>query len=411
MSKPVINVEHLSKRYKLGALHQRYIRDNIARLFKPKKTLPADHEILALSDISFQADHGDILGIIGVNGSGKSTLLKILAGISKPTAGNATIYGRVRTLLEVGTGFHPELTGRENIYLNGSVLGMKKNEITKKFDEIVDFSGVHAFINTPIKRYSSGMQLRLAFAVAAFLESEILFADEVLAVGDIEFQRKCLGKMSEFVKEGRTILFVSHQMSAIRALCNKVMWLEKGKIMDIGACNEVANRYEKKQLAISHKPQNKIFREHKTDNLHIKSISLMDTEGNYQNTFKYKSNLILILEISGSTTINSYGVKFSICGEIDANMHAHTILSIGSSNLFHNQYFLNNTKKICINIGPLMLSNSDYSITLSLVAADQTIDTWEKACRFKIIECHPFTNGNDVYAAGCILPHTFSLAD
>ncbi len=197
----------------------------------------------ALDDVSFEVKRGEVVGIIGRNGAGKSTLLKILSRITKPTRGHATIHGRVGSLLEVGTGFHPELTGRENIYLNAAILGMRKAEVVEKFDEIVAFAEVEQFIDTPVKRYSSGMYVRLAFAVAAHLEPEILVIDEVLAVGDAAFQKKCLGKIGEVAHGGRTVLFVSHNMGAIRNLCTEVVWLDDGKIADSGDCTDVVGRY------------------------------------------------------------------------------------------------------------------------------------------------------------------------
>jgi len=210
-----------------------------ARVIEPKK-----EEFWALRNIDLDIQKGERVGVIGRNGAGKSTLLKILSRITEPTEGYARIKGRVSSLLEVGTGFHPELTGRENIYLNGAVLGMKKSEIESKYDEIVSFAGVERFLDTPVKRYSSGMQVRLAFAVAAHLEPEILLIDEVLAVGDIEFQKKCLGKMDEVSREeGRTVLFVSHNMSAITQLCKKVVLLEDGKIKQIGEPDITVSKY------------------------------------------------------------------------------------------------------------------------------------------------------------------------
>ena len=197
----------------------------------------------ALKNLSFELKQGEVLGIIGKNGAGKSTILKILSKITRPTFGQVRIHGRSSSLLEVGTGFHPELTGRENVYLNGTVLGMKKTEIERKFDAIVDFSGVEKFLDTPVKRYSSGMTVRLAFAVAAHLEPEILIIDEVLAVGDAEFQAKCLGKMSSVAKEGRTVLFVSHNMGAIAELCSRVIWLEGGTLKEDGSPSEVVMKY------------------------------------------------------------------------------------------------------------------------------------------------------------------------
>jgi lipopolysaccharide transport system ATP-binding protein len=232
MSQAVIRVEHLGKRYSLGTLNdQRYrtLRDSIAGLFRrgERPTQPSG-TIWALRDVSFEVHQGQVIGIVGRNGAGKSTLLKLLARVTDPTEGSGEIHGRVGSLLEVGTGFHPELTGRENIYLNGAILGMRRHEIARKFDEIVDFSEVNQFIDTPVKRYSSGMYLRLAFAVAAHLEPEILVVDEVLAVGDAEFQRKCLGKMSDVAQAGRTVLFVSHNMSAILRLTQETLVIEKG---------------------------------------------------------------------------------------------------------------------------------------------------------------------------------------
>lgn len=230
-----ISVEHLSKRYLIGGKQRQWtIRDSIDEFLHHPFGIGAERhdkeEFWALNDVSFEIRKGDVVGIIGRNGSGKSTLLKILARIVEPTEGKVTMYGRVASLLEVGTGFNPDLTGRENIFLNGSILGMSQKEIAGKFDEIVAFSGVEQFIDTPVKRYSSGMYVRLAFAVAAHLDSDILLVDEVLAVGDAEFQKKCLGKMKSLAGGGKTVLFVSHDMSAISSLCSTVIWLEKGKV-------------------------------------------------------------------------------------------------------------------------------------------------------------------------------------
>lgn len=236
MNDIAIRANQLSKKYRLGSMYERQdtLRDllvsSIRNPFRKKEK--NDRQTLwALKDVSFEVEQGSVVGIIGRNGAGKSTLLKILSRVTDPTSGTAEIRGRVGSLLEVGTGFHPELSGRENIYLNGAILGMKHSEIDQKFDEIVAFSEVEKFIDTPVKRYSSGMYLRLAFAVAAHLEPDILVVDEVLAVGDAEFQRKCLGKMSDVAKQGRTVLFVSHNMSAIIRLTGETMVMEKGRII------------------------------------------------------------------------------------------------------------------------------------------------------------------------------------
>jgi lipopolysaccharide transport system ATP-binding protein len=244
MNDTVIRVENLGKRYRIGASPERYktLRDTLvsgikAPIQKLQHGSTARHAstgpnlIWALRDISFDVPRGKVMGIVGRNGAGKSTLLKILSRVTEPTEGSAEIHGRVGSLLEVGTGFHPELTGRENIYLNGAILGMKRLEIERKFDEIVAFSEVEQFIDTPVKRYSSGMYLRLAFAVAAHLEPEILVVDEVLAVGDAEFQRKCMGKMSDVAQAGRTVLFVSHNMSAVLRLTEETIVLDKGRLV------------------------------------------------------------------------------------------------------------------------------------------------------------------------------------
>lgn len=236
MTDTVIRVEHLSKRYKIGVAQERQdtLRDLIVATVRApfRKDRRSNGDILwALRDVSFEVKRGEVLGIVGRNGAGKSTLLKVLARVTDPTEGYGEIRGRVGSLLEVGTGFHPELTGRENIYLNGAILGMKRAEIDQKFDEIVEFAEVAKFIDTPVKRYSSGMYLRLAFAVAAHLEPEILVVDEVLAVGDAEFQRKCLGKMGDVARDGRTVLFVSHNMSAVMRLTEETIVLEKGRMV------------------------------------------------------------------------------------------------------------------------------------------------------------------------------------
>jgi lipopolysaccharide transport system ATP-binding protein len=254
VSEPVISVENLSKRYVLGHRRSkddgfRHVVNDIARaplqwLRQRLRQLQQEREeFWALKDVSFEVKQGEVVGIIGRNGAGKSTLLKILSRITEPTTGRIQIDGRVASLLEVGTGFHQDLTGRENIFLNGAILGMSQVEIKRKFDEIVAFSEIEKFLDTPVKRYSSGMYVRLAFAVAAHLEPEILIVDEVLAVGDAQFQKKCLGKMQEVTKGGRTVLFVSHNMAMMKAFCETAVWLNKGKMFEHGPSHGVIDRY------------------------------------------------------------------------------------------------------------------------------------------------------------------------
>lgn len=261
MSKPIIHVENLSKAYQIGQIGTGTVSRDIERFWITKvlgkedpflkigeandRSIKGQSDIVwSLRDINFEINQGEAVGIIGKNGAGKSTLLKLLSRVTSPTTGEIKVKGRIASLLEVGTGFHPELSGRENIYLNGAILGMRKKEITRKLDEIIDFSGVERYIDTPVKRYSSGMYVRLAFAVAAHLESEILIVDEVLAVGDAEFQKKCLGKMGEISKgEGRTVLFVSHNMGAIKNLCSKGILLENGQITYAGDVDNAIEKY------------------------------------------------------------------------------------------------------------------------------------------------------------------------
>ena len=249
--KPIITVDNLGKEYRLGARAETFptLRDALAgavraplgRLRRRNRT--SAESFWALEGVSFTVEQGEVLGIIGRNGAGKSTLLKVLSRITEPTTGRVELYGRVASLLEVGTGFHPELSGRENVYLNGAILGMRKAEIDRKFDEIVAFAEIERFIDTPVKRYSSGMYVRLAFAVAAHLEPEILIVDEVLAVGDAVFQKKCLGKMGEVARGGRTVLFVSHNMRAVARLCSTCIWINGGRVVKRGKAREVVVDY------------------------------------------------------------------------------------------------------------------------------------------------------------------------
>jgi lipopolysaccharide transport system ATP-binding protein len=276
MGKTVLKVENLSKQYRLGVIGTSTLRDDLARWWAkirrredPTAQLGAHNQldvideqyVWALQGIDFEVKQGEVLGIVGKNGAGKSTLLKLLSKVTSPTQGNIKVRGRIASLLEVGTGFHPELTGRENIYLNGAILGMHRSEIRAKFDEIVEFAGVAKYIDTPVKRYSSGMYVRLAFAVAAHLEPEILVVDEVLAVGDAEFQKKAIGKMKDVSQgQGRTVLFVSHNMGAVKGLCTRGLLLAQGKKVMEGTTNEVIDRYlqtnsDSKQREVSFEPQ------------------------------------------------------------------------------------------------------------------------------------------------------------
>jgi len=326
----MIKVRHISKKYRIS--HQeRYLalRDTLTNCLKKPFNLlrgksfgATKEDFWALKDISFDIKKGEVVGIIGRNGAGKSTLLKILSRITYPTKGEIRLHGRVGSLLEVGTGFHPELTGRENIYFNGSIMGMKKKEIDRKFDEIVDFSGTEKFLDTPVKRFSSGMQVRLAFSVAAHLDPEILLVDEVLAVGDTQFQKKCLGKIKDVSKGGRTILFVSHNMSAIKNLCDRTILLEDGKKLMDDRSEEVISRYLDQNLSqgtrilgqeLDHKMET-VAREG-APNIHLKEVSLTDAQGALRGCFQSDEAIVVNLSYECLTTVHSLRIDVQIVDE------------------------------------------------------------------------------------------------
>jgi len=285
MSQPILQVNELSKCYQLGMISRHTLVEEVEHFFRKfyKSTgshvASAEKEFWALKNVSFDVHAGEVLGIVGGNGAGKSTLLKILSRITEPTSGTVSIRGRVGSLLEVGTGFHPELTGRENVYMNGTLLGMKKREVTEKFDEIVAFSGVEKFIDTPVKRYSSGMYVRLAFAVAAHLEPEVLIVDEVLAVGDTEFQKKCMGKMDAVAKEGRTVLFVSHNMGVLSQLCTRGILLEKGQVVSQGSISSVIETYLDARNGGNDGAYKRAANAESTEDPHILSVQLLNRDG------------------------------------------------------------------------------------------------------------------------------------
>ena len=426
MSNPIIKVNNLSKRYRIGAAEQGYktfreaIMDgirapvrNLARLRSLTKFKDSYEEdvIWALKEVSFEVNKGEVLGIIGKNGAGKTTILKILSRITEPTSGFAEIRGRISSLLEVGTGFHPELTGRENIFLNGAILGMRKREIENKFDEIVSFSEIEKYIDTPIKRYSTGMQVRLAFAVAAHLEPEILLIDEVLAVGDIAFQKKCLGKMEDVAKGGRTVLFVSHNMGAIRSLCDSVIWLDNGQIVEKGATDEVVSDYEEHQLKRFDESSYIVERNPegvKNKSFYFSRVEMLNTKGEHTAIFKYGEKLILIVHFDGVPTEGKYSPEFRIYNELGQ------FVSMGAAGIYHGKYFNKKVKKVRIEIGPLILTSGKYRITFIAEVARQRIDTWENAIGFTIIECQPFETNWEVSAPShgfCVLQHSFEAME
>ncbi len=313
MPSPIVSVENLSKSYLVGHesvqhQHDTTLRDQLARhgknfgrkawdMVRGRQIIQGDEveEFWALRDVSFEVQPGEVLGIIGHNGAGKSTLLKILSRITEPTQGRVHLRGRVASLLEVGTGFHPELSGRENVFLNGAILGMTRSEIRGKFDTIVDFAEVEHFIDTPVKRYSSGMYVRLAFAVAAHLEPEILVIDEVLAVGDVAFQRKCLGKMNEVAGEGRTVLFVSHNMAAVGRLCPRLIWLHDGQISEAGETADVLRQYLKLDQETTR--ASKIFAKDPTKDAQLLRVQVLGQDGHESSALECDHPIVLKLSL------------------------------------------------------------------------------------------------------------------
>jgi lipopolysaccharide transport system ATP-binding protein len=391
-TKPIIEVKNLGKKYNINHQKGGYItlRDIMTNAIKnpfaflKRKTknilgIETKEEFWALKDVNFEVMKGEVIGIIGRNGAGKSTLLKILSQITPPSTGEIRIRGTVGSLLEVGTGFHPELSGRENIFLNGAILGMKKKDIERKFNEIVEFAGIEKFLDTPVKYYSSGMYVRLAFSVAAHMETDILIIDEVLAVGDAEFQKKCLGKMEDITqKEGRTILFVSHNMGAIEKLCNKCILLEKGEIIISGETENIIKRYSQKNDSSTF-----ITPINSTQINIVEKIEILDCKKLPRNEFEYGETLIVSITTS-SKIIKDFGVTIRIKkgnGEIiGSNM------SIISKN---NKYF-NSGDKIFIKIEKLILTEGQY--TIDIIINKWGVEHFENICDsiyFNLTSCIP----------------------
>jgi lipopolysaccharide transport system ATP-binding protein len=394
LSETVIKVEGLGKKYIIShEAPERYtaLRDVIYHKAKGlfnKKNEAAKEEFWALRNVSFEVKRGEAIGIIGRNGAGKSTLLKILSRITEPTTGRIEINGRVASLLEVGTGFHPELTGHENIFLNGSILGMSRVEIKKKFDEIVDFSGVEKFLDTPVKRYSSGMYLRLAFAIAAHLEPEILIVDEVLAVGDAAFQKKCLGKMNEVSKnEGRTILFVSHNMNAIMQLCKKAILLEEGRITIISNTDRVIKKYlsgtaydPSRSEELSLRKRNRAG----TGQLRFQKIEVLDQLCSPSNTFCIGDEMIISFVIKRSDEqIKSsiLGIQIKTADEVSL---VHVINTDSGFKIEHRDHI----EQYAVSFKDMRFFPGDYTIDLLCYSADsqEAYDHISFASSFRIIE-------------------------
>ena len=399
----VIKVNNLSKRYRIGAAEKGYktfretimeslsspIR-NFFRLRNLTKFKNAEEKdaIWALKDVSFEVTEGEVLGIIGRNGSGKSTLLKILSRITEPTSGFAEIHGRISSLLEVGTGFHPELTGRENIFLSGGILGMRKREIERKFDDIVSFSEIGKYIDTPVKRYSSGMYVRLAFAVAAHLEPDILLIDEVLAVGDAEFQKKCLGKMQNLAGSGRTVLFVSHNMAAIKNLCQRTILLDKGDIVEDGATDRVVKHYlgsglgtsaERVWPDIKSAPGNEIVR--------LKAVRARNVKGEMTSEFNIQEPIYVEMEFWVLKEAANLDENFSFFDESGLFLF---VSYNNSDSIWHNHRRLPGLYRSVCRV-PGNLFNEGYFTIQAIVS---TIPHTTHASIKDVITCHIFDPGS-----------------
>jgi len=344
-------------------------------------------EFYALQDISFKVREGEVLGLIGRNGAGKSTLLKLLCRITEPTRGRIRMRGRVASLLEVGTGFHPELSGRENVYLNGAILGMTRKEISRKFDDIIDFAGVEQFIDTPVKRYSSGMFVRLAFSVAAHLEPEILLVDEVLAVGDVAFQRKCMGKMNEVAeKSGRTIIFVSHNMTSIQKLCNRALFLEKGRLFYDGHVKEAVDRYLRsnsqeagKGTNLRLRPRSKFW---KLTELTLDTCLVINSKGESNAAVNFGESFSLHLEFIAEQNVDQFTVQVSI----DNQTHVR-IATLNSSDV--QQSFSckkGNRIFVQLQLGQLMLAPGLYDISIQANHINAPIDRLDQAITMEILQ-------------------------
>jgi lipopolysaccharide transport system ATP-binding protein len=347
----------------------------------------------ALRDVSFDVSVGDVIGIVGPNGAGKSTLLKILSRITAPTEGFVELNGRVASLLEVGTGFHPELTGRENVYLNGAILGMLRSEIRRKFDAIVSFSEIGKFIDTPVKHYSSGMYVRLAFSVAAHLEPEILIVDEVLSVGDIHFRNRCLGRIQDLHDQGRTVVFVSHDMTSVRQLCNRALMLNGGRIVDDGRPDEVTRRYERLHQDPETATAGWAERINPPPHYHLRRVELRDTAGAITREFDAGETMEIHLWSSGRAPENSYTAEFKLFNDRDE------LVSFGSANPVRDTYYVAEDQHLVCRLGPLPLTEGAYTFSFTVRVWNQDRwDFWERAIGFEILRCDLFKTGHSITA-------------
>jgi lipopolysaccharide transport system ATP-binding protein len=345
----------------------------------------------ALKDVSFRVAVGEVIGIVGPNGAGKSTLLKVLSRITPPTEGHVDLTGRVSSLLEVGTGFHPDLTGRENVFLNGAILGMFRDEIVRKFDDIVAFAELENFIDTPVKHYSSGMYVRLAFAVAAHLEPEILIVDEVLSVGDLHFRNKCLGRMQDLRGEGRTVLFVSHDLTSIRQLCSRALLLQQGRVVDDGTPTEITRKYERLYHADIENTSGAADRLDPPQGYHLRRVELRHANGAPSGVFDAGEVMEIHLWSSGRAPENSFGVEFKLYNSDDE------VISFGAANPVRSTYFGAGDQHFVCRLGPLPLTEGSYTFSFAIgVWNVERWDAWSAAIGFTIARCDLFKTGHGI---------------
>jgi homopolymeric O-antigen transport system ATP-binding protein len=401
MSSEAIAIERLGKRYTIGARQVGHatLRESLTALvtapWRRVRHLAGRGEdateFWALQDVSFRVDVGEVIGIVGPNGAGKSTLLKILSRITPPTTGYVDLTGRVSSLLEVGTGFHPELTGRENVFLNGAILGMYRTEIRRKFDAIVAFAELEQFIDTPVKHYSSGMFVRLAFSVAAHLDPEILIVDEVLSVGDLHFRNRCLGRMQDLRGEGRTVLFVSHDLTAVRQLCTRALLLSAGRVVDDGTPAEITRRYEQQNQEHGAAPTGAVDRVHPPRGYHLRRVELRNAAGQVTSRFDAGDVMDIHLWASGRAPENSYTAEFKLLNEDDQ------VISYGAANPVQNTYYLAEHEHFVCRLGPLPLTEGSYSFSFIVgVWNVERWDAWNKAIGFTIERCDLFATGHGI---------------
>jgi len=401
MSSDALVIEKLGKRYTIGTTPigattlgeslTSWVAGPWRRLRQMAGSGGQTRSFWALRDVSFRVSVGEVIGIVGPNGAGKSTLLKVLSRITPPTEGYVDLTGRVSSLLEVGTGFHPELTGRENVFLNGAILGMLRAEIVRKFDAIVAFAELEPFIDTPVKHYSSGMFVRLAFSVAAHLEPEILVVDEVLSVGDLHFRNRCLGRMQDLRDEGRTVLFVSHDLTSVRQLCTRAVLLNGGHLVGDGTPGDITRKYERMYQDDADNTTGAADRRHPPSDYHLRRVELRNAAGVVTSQFDAGQVMDIHLWSSGPAPENSFTAEFKLLNDHDE------VVSFGSANPVRDTYYRSEHQHFVCRLGPLPLTEGRYAFSFTVrVWNKERWDYWDKAIGFTIGRCDLFNTGHGI---------------